>query len=100
MAKKHSVKPVEVKPITFNQILDRDVPAIVNYAKNWARQGVVGPLEIFYQREVICGAFATLVHDPTDEGWKPTGVTIPSNIPYSAYWSYLAQRLGNVPLFA
>ena len=69
--KTKQAKTVEAKPMTYAQILDRDVPAIVEYVKNWARQGVNGPVEIFYQHEVICGAFTALVHDPTDEGWIP-----------------------------
>ena len=97
--KTKQAKTVEAKPMTYAQILDRDVPAIVEYVRNWARQGVNGPVEIFYQHEVICGAFTALVHDPTDEGWIPGNVTIPANIPYSAYYSFLYQRLGNVPLF-
>jgi len=98
--RKKQTKPVEVKPLTYREILDRDVPAIVQYVKNWAIQGVVGSVEIFYQHEAICGAFTTLVHDPTDEGWKPANVTIPASLPYSAYYNFLYQRLGNTPLFA
>ena len=91
---------VEVKRITFNDILNRDVPTIRENAKSWARQGICAPIEIFYRHEAIAGQSIATTHDMTDEGWKPAGVTIPNDLPYDAYWSFLAQRLGNVPIFA
>jgi hypothetical protein len=86
--------------MTFNEILDRDVPTIREHARSWARQGIVAPIEIFYKHEAIAGQSTATTHDMTDEGWKPAGVTIPCNVPYDAYWSFLRDRLSRVPIFA
>ena len=86
--------------MTYKEILDRDVPIIVEHSRSWARQGICAPIEVFYRFEAIAGQSTATTHDMTDEGWKPAGIQIPCNIPYTAYWGYLYHRMGNVPLFA
>lgn len=87
----------------YEDILDRDVPAIRTHAQEWARQGVTGHIRIYYKHRAIAGRLTACNCCDTDldaEGWKYSGVWIPSNVPYERYWSYLYQRLMNVPLFA
>lgn len=88
------------EPLTYREILDRDVPKIRDMAKRLACQGVVASIAIYYQHEAIAGESTALIGTLEDEGWKPTGVEIPGNVEYSQYWEYLYRRLGNVPLFA
>ncbi len=84
----------------YYAILDRDVPAIIARAKSLARQGIIGPLEVYYKHESITAESPLLTNDPTDDGWKRTDVEIPCNIEYSQYYNFLAQRLTRVPLYA
>jgi hypothetical protein len=84
----------------YYSILDRDVPGIVAHAKQLARQGIVGPMEVYYKHEAITAESSLLTNDPTDDGWKPAGVTIPCNIEYSRYYDFLAKNLTRVPLYA
>lgn len=86
--------------LSYDQILSRDVPTIIEHSKNWARQGICAPIEIFYRREAIAGQSMATTFDMTDEGWKHTGITIPCNIPYTSYYGYLAHRLTAIPLWA
>lgn len=89
-----------IKRSEYEQILDRDVPIIKEHSRSWARQGIVAPIEIFYRHKAIAGQSIATTHDMTDEGWKPAGITIPASVPYDAYYNFLYQRMGNVPLFA
>jgi hypothetical protein len=86
--------------MTYVEILNRDVPIIRDHARSWARQGVVAPIEIFYKHEAIAGQSIATTHDMTDDGWIPAGVTIPTNVPYDQYWTFLRDRLSRTPLFA
>ena len=40
----------------YYSILDRDVPAIIAYSKNLARQGIIGDLDVYYKHEAITAA--------------------------------------------
>ena len=87
--------------MTFQQILDRDVPLIVGNSRALAIQGIVGDMLIYYRHEEITGVqsgypIAALEH----EGWKSANVSIPSNVPWINWNIYLRNRLGNCPLFA
>jgi hypothetical protein len=84
----------------YYSILDRDVPVIIAKAKNLARQGIIGPLDVYYKHEAICCESSLLTNDPTDEGWKHANVSIPCNIEYGQYYNFLAQRLTRIPLYA
>ena len=87
--------------MTFQQILDRDVPKIVAFSRNLASQGILGNILIYYRHEEI-GGMSDVCPDLNIEkdGWIPAGVSIPCNVPWDKWNHYLAQRLGNVPLFA
>jgi hypothetical protein len=98
--KTKKVVAVEPTQLTYAQILDRDVPVIIARSRSLASQGIVGTLDIYYKHRAILASSPLLVGDPTKDGWTPTGVSIPCNVPYSAYYNFLYQRLGNVPLFA
>ena len=85
--------------MTFQQILDRDVPPIVAFSRSLANQGIMGAIFIYYRHEKICGVFEGEEIEATD-GWTSTGVSIPCSLPWDQYNHYMAQRLRNVPLFA
>ena len=85
--------------MTFQQILDRDVPEIVAFSRGLAAQGITGAILIYYRHEKICGVFEGEEIEAAD-GWTSAGVSIPCNIPWDQWNHYLAQRLGNVPIFA
>ena len=87
-------------PLSFEWILNRDVPTIREHVQAWARQGVCAPVEIYYRHGAIAGQSIACNHDMTADGWIPAGVSIPCNVTYDAYWRFLRDRLGNVPLFA
>ena len=89
-----------MKRSEYEQILDRDVPAIVEQSKNLARQGISASIIVYYRHNEIAGESSAMVSTLPDDGWKYANVTIPCNIPYANYWQYLYQRMGNVPLFA
>lgn len=84
----------------YYTILDRDVPIIVAKSKELARMGVCGPLEVFYKHERIIAQSTLIPSDPTEDGWKPSGVIITADIPWSNYYHFLAQRLTRIPLYA
>jgi hypothetical protein len=87
--------------MTYQQILDRDVALMVAESKRLASAGLVGNTVIYYRREELTGMSDVLTSELVDvDGWKPTGVIIPCNVPWSAWNNYLRHRLGNVPLFA
>jgi hypothetical protein len=85
--------------MTYQQILDRDVPQIVQLSRNLAGAGIVGKMWIYYRREQICGVFEGESIEAT-AGWTCSGVYIPCNIPWDSWNNYLRNRLGNCPLFA
>jgi hypothetical protein len=86
--------------MTFQQILDRDVPQIVAYAKVRALGGIIGQVKIYYRHEEITGLLDAFDSSfLLSNGWKPTGVVVPCNVPYMQWNSYLCNRLGNCPLF-
>lgn len=84
--------------MTYQQILDRDVPEIVRESKELAGAGLVGDTAIYYRHEAITGLCESSTKTLGAE-WKPTGVSIPCNIPWDAWNNYLRNRLGNCPLF-
>lgn len=87
--------------LTLEQILDRDVPAIRDYAQKLVAQGIIGTLHVYYAHEAICAKSDLAPFTPfEDEGWTYSSIDIPANIPYSSYWSYLYQRMGRVPIYA
>lgn len=86
--------------MTFNQILDRDVPTIKSHTQEWARQGVCAPVAVFYKHEAIAGQSTACNHNMEADGWIPAGFEIPNNIPYEAYWRFLSNRLQSTPIFA
>ena len=94
-----AVETLRPKPMTFQQILDRDVPEIVAFSRGLAAQGIMGAILIYYRHEKICGVFEGEEIEAAD-GWTSAGVSIPCNIPWDQWNRYLAQRLGNVPIFA
>jgi len=85
--------------MTYQQILDRDVPKIVQLSRNLARAGIVGSMVIYYRHEEITAVCEPCTNDLTAD-WIPAGVSIPCNIPWDAWNNYLRNRLGNVPIFA
>ena len=89
-----------MKRSEYEQILDRDVPVIVNMSKNLARQGISASIAVYYRTREIAGESTAMVSTLPDDGWKHANVEIPCNVPYDRYWNYLYQRMGNVPLFA
>ena len=42
-------------PLSFEWILNRDVPTIREHVQAWARQGVCAPVEIYYRHGAIAG---------------------------------------------
>ena len=86
--------------ITFQEILNRDVPTILEHVRSLARSGIMAPVTLFYKKEAIAGQSAALDHDMTADGWIPAGESIPSNLPYEAYFRYVYDRAAKWPLFA
>jgi hypothetical protein len=85
--------------MTYQQILDRDVPIIVAHSRNLANQGIVGSVHIYYRFEKIIGVYEDESIESLD-GFTSAGVSIPCNIPWDRWNQYLRNRLGNCPLFA
>jgi hypothetical protein len=85
--------------MTYQQILDRDVPAMVALSRRLAAEGIAGKMHVYYRREQLTGVFE---HEgiETLDGWASTGVAIPCNIPWDQWNTYLRNRLGQCPLFA
>lgn len=85
--------------MTYQEILNRDVSAIVAASKELSRAGIVGNVAIYYRHEEIAGVNDVMANELGDD-WKPSGVVIPCNVPWGNWYNFLYQRLGNVPLFA
>lgn len=86
--------------MTYQQILDRDVPEIVQGSRDLSRQGIVGNTVIYYRHEAICGMSDALGFKPTNADWKDAKVVIPCNVPWDQWNNYLRNRLGSCLLFA
>lgn len=88
--------------LTLEQILDRDVPAIRDHARQLANcQGIYAPIHIYYRNQAIAGqSTATLSNFLETKGWKDSGIEIPCSVPYDKFWDYLYRRMGQVPIYA
>lgn len=86
--------------MTYEAILDRDVPAIRDHARACVIQGICVPIRIYYRHEAIAGQSIAINHDMAADGWTPSDVEIPCNLPYTQYWQYLYKKMTKVPLFA
>ena len=86
--------------MTYEEILNRDVPQIKAQSQIYARNGICADIAIYYKKEAVTGISVTSDYSLENDGWKPAGISIPCNVPYTSYWSFLYQRLGSTPLFA
>ena len=86
--------------ITFNEILERDVPTITEHVRSLARSGICANVALYYKKESIAGQSEALDYDLTADGWTPAGVSIPNSLPYDAYYRFIADKAKSWPLFA